>query len=80
MTEPKSLQHRIAAHRSWANTENRSARTAYARNKFEDKVLVENGGDALRAASARRAYFLELARKSAEARARRKRGGADGAA
>jgi hypothetical protein len=74
------LQHQIAAHKSWALTENRSARTRNARNTFEDKFLAEAGGDPKRAASARKAYFLELARKSAQARARRKGGDVDGAA
>lgn len=71
----KSLPHQIAAHHSWANTENRTARTAKPRKAFEDKFLAENGGDPKRAASARKAYFLELARKSAAARARKAAGG-----
>jgi hypothetical protein len=69
------LQHQIAAHKSWARTENRAARTSNARNAFDDKFLAEAGGDPKRAASARKAYFLELARKSAQARAARRGGG-----
>ena len=76
MTESEiSLQAKIRAHKSWAATENRSARTRNGRKAFEDKFLAEAGGDPKRAASARKAYFLELARKSAQAR-RRRAGGA----
>ena len=64
----------IGAHKSWGQTEDRSARTAPAREAFEDKFLVEADGDPKRAESLRRAYFAELALKSAQAR--RRRGGA----
>ncbi len=73
MAEPKpSLRHRISAHKSWAATENRSARTKPGRAAFDAKFLAEAGGDPQRAASARKAFFLELAKKSADARAARK--------
>ena len=73
-----SLQAKIAAHTSWANTVNRTARTANAREAFEARFLAEADGDELRAASLRKAYFARLALKSAQAR--RRRGGNDDAA
>jgi hypothetical protein len=66
------LAHQIAAHKSWANTPNRTERTAPARNGLENKFLVEAGGDQQRAQSLRKAYYLELALKSAKARKRRR--------
>lgn len=66
------LAHQIAAHKSWANTPNRTARTANARNALENKFLSEAGGDPKRAESLRKAYYLELALKSAKARKRRR--------
>lgn len=76
----RSLIGSIGAHASWANTADRSARTAPARAalmaKFE--TLVDPDGALLpaeraaRAASARRAHFARLALKSAQARQRRK--------
>lgn len=67
----------LAAHTSWAKTQNRPARTAPARKKFEDSFLAEADGDPQRAESLRKAYFARLALKSAQAR-RHRRGG-DGA-
>ena len=64
------LPHQIAAHISWANTLNKSARTANARNAFEQKFLDLADGDPQRAKSFRKAYYLELAKKSAESRKR----------
>lgn len=61
----------IAAHESWANTTDRSARTAPARAALEAKFLREAGGDPVRAAHLRKAYFARLALKSAQARRRR---------
>ena len=74
----RKLRAQIAAHDSWARTEDRSARTANARRALEDKFLAEVDGDELRAASLRKAYFARLALKSAQAR--RRRGGNDDAA
>ena len=74
----RKLRAQIAAHDSWARTEDRSARTANARRALEDKFLAEADGDELRAASLRKAYFARLALKSAQAR--RRRGGNDDAA
>lgn len=73
-----SLRGQIAAHTSWGNTTDRTARTAKARNTFEEKFLAEAGGDPKRAESLRKAYFARLALKSAQAR-RRRGGGSDAA-
>jgi hypothetical protein len=68
---------KIAAHTSWANTRDRTARTANARKAAEDKFLKQADGDPQRAESLRKAYFARLALKSAQAR--RRRGGNDAA-
>ncbi|PWJ24731.1 hypothetical protein ATK17_0832 [Branchiibius hedensis] len=60
----------IAAHTSWANTENRSARTAPARRALDEKFLAEAGGDPARAEHLRKAHFQRLALKSAQSRRR----------
>ena len=78
----RSLRSQIAAHESWANTENRSARTAPARaamlDKFEQQVdpdgVLTPAERAKRAEHARKAHFKRLALKSAQAR-RHQRGG-----
>ena len=44
-----SLRGRIAAHESWAKTEDRTARTAPARAALERKFLDAAGGDPTRA-------------------------------
>jgi hypothetical protein len=74
----RQLAGRIGAHRSWANTSDRTARTAKARRafeqRFEDQVPAEITDPAERARAAdhlRRAYFAELALKSAQARRRK---------
>ena len=72
-----SSQARYAAHMSWFNTLDRTARTRNARKAFEARFLAEADGDELRAASLRKAYFAQLALKSAQAR--RRRGGDDAA-
>ena len=71
----RSLRAQIAAHESWARTENRSGRTAAARRALEDKFLAEAGGDPQRAEHLRKAYYARLAFKSAQAR--RRAGAAD---
>lgn len=58
----------IAAHVSWANTENRSARTAPARAALDQKFLDAADGDPIRAGHLRKAHFARLALKSAQAR------------
>lgn len=75
----RSLRGQIAAHTSWANTEDRSARTAPARramlDKFEREVDPEGvlppAERAKRAESKKKAYFARLALKSSQARSRR---------
>jgi len=67
---------KIASHASWAQTPDRSARTAPAREalmrKFEDQVDPDRKlppqERAVRAESARRAHFQRMALKSAQAR------------
>jgi hypothetical protein len=71
-----SLRAKIAAHISWANTPDRTARTANARRALEEKFLTEADGDPQRAESLRRAYFARMALKSAQARRRRNGGDA----
>ena len=82
-SRPPGGQHLAAAYRahlSWATTTDRSARTRNARAAFEDKFLKRVDPDLkldpvqreAAAASLRKAYYLDLALKSAEAR-RRKR-------
>jgi len=66
----------LMAHESWAQTEDRSARTAPARQKFLDTFekqvdpqgLLDPVERARRAQHARKAHFLRLALKSAQAR------------
>ena len=62
------LRARIAAHLSWAKTEDRTARTASARAALDQKFLDQAGGDPVRAEHLRRAHFAKLALKSAQAR------------
>ncbi len=79
----RRLAGQIAAHESWARTENRSARTAPARqaafDKFEQQVdpdqKLSPAERARRAEHARKAHFKRLALKSAQARRRRSGGG-----
>lgn len=68
----RSLAASIAAHESWAATEDRSARTAPARRALDQKFLDAAGGDPVRAAHLRQAHFKRLALKSAQARRRAK--------
>lgn len=75
----RSLCAQIAAHTSWAKTENRTARTEKARRAMLDKFENEVDPDrtlppaerAKRAEHARKAHFKRLALKSAQARRRR---------
>ncbi|WP_433506764.1 hypothetical protein ACQP04_09905 [Pseudonocardia halophobica] len=88
----RALIARIAAHTSWANTSDRSARTAPGRaaaraamlDRFEREIdpdgTMSPAERALRAESARRAYFSRLALRSAQARRRRAGRDTDGAA
>lgn len=80
ITSAASMLGRIGAHTKWANTTDRTAATAPARAALERKFLDEAGGDPLRAESLRKAYYLRLARLSAQSRRARKGGAADDAA
>lgn len=66
----RKLSAQIAAHESWAQTENRSARTSAARHALDAKFLADAGGDPVRAESLRSAYYKRLALKSAISRRR----------
>jgi hypothetical protein len=66
----RSLAASVAAHESWANTPDRSARTAPARRALDRKFLDAAGGDPIRAEHLRKAHFQRLALKSAQARRR----------
>lgn len=76
----RRLRSQIAAHESWARTDDRSARTAKARKAALDRFEreVDPTGEltpqerAKRAEHARKAYFARLALKSAQARRRAK--------
>jgi hypothetical protein len=79
----RSLRGTLAAHESWARTEDRSARTANARRAALDRFEKEVDPDgvllpderARRAEHLRKAYFARLALKSAQARRARRGGG-----
>lgn len=76
--EQKTTQTRAAAHRSWAKTRDRTRRTSAAREaadaRFEHEVdpdgTMDPAARAQAAASARRAFYLEIAAKSVAARRR----------
>jgi len=68
-TSPTAAQiGRLGAHVSWANTTDRTARTAPARAALEQKFLDQADGDPVRAAHLRKAYYARLALKSVQAR------------
>jgi hypothetical protein len=79
MSEPTPAEKRMfasyLAHRSWANTEDRSARTSNARAALEEKWLNAANGDPVRAESLRKAHYKMMALKSAASR-RKNRGAA----
>lgn len=68
----RSLIGSIGAHTSWANTPDRSARTAPARAALDQKFFDAAGGDPVRAAHLRKAHFQRLALRSAQSRRRAK--------
>jgi hypothetical protein len=82
----RSLRASLAAHTSWANTHNATARTAAARRAFLDRFARQVDPDGVldleernrRAEHAKAAYFARLALKSAKAR--RRGGGSDAVA
>jgi hypothetical protein len=70
--QTRHLVSRIGAETSWAKTEDRTKRTAPARAALNQKFLDEAGGDPVRAEHLRKAHYLQLAHKSAEARRKAK--------
>ena len=80
----RRLRSQAAAHKSWAQTTDRSARTNKARQAAEGRYekLVDPEGKlpvavrAKMAESARKAHFRKMALKSVEVRRRRALGGA----
>jgi hypothetical protein len=85
--QERTRQQKIAAHISWGKTPDRTARTAPARQGLTDRFLKQvppeiTDPDArlLAAESLRKAFYIQLAHKSAVARkakaAARKSGGA----
>jgi hypothetical protein len=70
----KTMRARLAAHESWAITTDRTGRTAPARAALEQRFLDQAGGDAVKVANVRTAYYLRLAMKSAEARRKARAG------
>ena len=64
----RRLRSQIAAHESWAQTSDRSARTAPARAALDAKFLAQADGDPVRAEHLRKAHFKRLALKSAQSR------------
>ncbi len=72
----RALRSRLAAHTKWANTEDPSSATAPARQAFNDRFEREVDPDGelpqaervRRAENARKAYFTNLALKSAQSR------------
>jgi hypothetical protein len=64
----RRLRGQLASHESWANTKDRTARTAPARAALDQKFLDQAGGDPKRAESLRKAYYARLAFESAKAR------------
>ena len=80
----RTLRAKMAAHVSWANTEDRAARTAAARKAAHDRFAKQVDPEgvlppeerAKRAENARKAHFSRLAMLSARSRRPRKRGSA----
>jgi len=81
------LRAKVAAHTSWAGTANRVERTSAARQAANDRFAKQVDPDgvlspeerALRAQSARRAHFSQMAMKSSKARSAKARGRAGAA-
>jgi hypothetical protein len=72
MPQPSPAENKLLAQEraylSWANTPDRAARTAPAREGLEQKFLREADGDADKAKYLRKAYFTRLSLRSAQAR------------
>ena len=60
----RSLRHAMAAHESWAQTQDRTARTAPGRRAADARFLKLAGGDVKRAQSLRQAHYLRMHQKS----------------
>jgi hypothetical protein len=67
-----SLPHQLAAHESWGQTPDRSARTANARRAAEERFLALAGGDVKRAESMRKAHYKRMVLNSLKTRAAKK--------
>ena len=84
--ELRSLRAQIASHESWARTKDRTARTEPGRRGMQAKFEAEADPDgtlppdelAVRVEHLRKAHFLRLAYKSAQARRIRRDMGAVG--
>jgi hypothetical protein len=76
----RQLRGRIGGHISWANTTDRAARTAPGRAAMDAKFLAEADGDPVRAEHLRKAHYLRMALKSAEARRAKRAPSSDSAA
>lgn len=66
----RQLAARIAAETGWANTTDRTARTAPARRALDERFLEQAEGDPIRAGHLRKAHFARLALRSAQSRRR----------
>lgn len=80
-TSERSMQMRLASHRSWVNTPDRASRTAAARRASHHTRFINKARElhptasesqiTAVAASLRKAHYTELALKSAQARRRK---------
>jgi hypothetical protein len=68
----RRLASQIAAHTSWARTEDRTARTRAGREAREAKFLEEAEGDPIRAAHLRKAFYARMALTSVQCRRKAK--------
>lgn len=76
--DERRLAAQMAAHESWAQTTNRTARTAPARAALEQKWLDAADGDPVRAEHLRKAHYARMGLRSAQVR-RRNREAREGA-
>jgi hypothetical protein len=68
----RRLASQTGAHNSWANTKDFTARTAPARAALDAKFLEQAGGDPVRAAHLRKAFYARLALTSVQSRRKAK--------
>ena len=75
MSEPSPAERKLfasyMAHRSWAQTDDRTKRTSNGRAAFEQRFLTEANGDPVKAEHLRKAFYQKMALKSAESRRKR---------